>query len=387
MRNRERGFALAGAILALVVIASLITGAFFAARQELNVGRSSQTYQRAFDAAETGIGQTLARWVNSTMNSIAVGATAGPFSHSLAGGTGFDTTFVTRLNNQLYLIRSIGRDQTGASRRQVAALARMVFINLTMRSALTTKGSLTVGGSSYINGVNATPAGWGCSLATDSLPGILTRDSTQITFSGCNPTSNPPCIAGSPKIQPDATINDSTFFKFGDQDWNALIAMATKVYGTYGGPLIEVGPLTTIAPVGTATTCNTGAQDNWGEPGNPPPTFTVLGCRNYFPVTYVNGNLKITGGRGQGVLLVEGNLDVQGGFKFYGPVVVRGILTTQGTGGHFNGGVMAANVNLSASTVLGNAVITYSSCAVASALQGASTPRLLGRRSWAEITQ
>ena len=95
--------------------------------------------------------------------------------------------------------------------------------------------------------------------------------------------------------------------------------------------------------------------------------------------------LTINGVQGQGVLLVNGNLNVQGGFEFYGPVLVKGTLSTQGTGGHFQGGVIAANVNLDQNTVLGNAVINYSSCALAKALQNSAPAAPLRSRSWANL--
>src|SRR5207245_6912787 len=37
------------------------------------------------------------------------------------------------------------------------------------------------------------------------------------------------------------------------------------------------------------------------------------------------------------------DISVQGGFEWFGPVIALGHVTTQGTGGHFNGGVMAAD--------------------------------------------
>jgi hypothetical protein len=89
--------------------------------------------------------------------------------------------------------------------------------------------------------------------------------------------------------------------------------------------------------------------------------------------------------QGQGVLIVDGNLDVQGGFDFFGPVIVRGALGTKGTGGHFNGGVIAANVNLEQNDVLGDAVINFSSCALIKALQGSAPGFLLRERSWANL--
>ena len=48
---------------------------------------------------------------------------------------------------------------------------------------------------------------------------------------------------------------------------------------------------------------------------------------------------------------------------------------------------MAADVDLELNSILGNAVITYSSCAITRALQYNASGRLVNQRSWAEITQ
>ena len=375
-RHSQRGFALAGAVFGLVIIAVLVSGAFFVARQEMNVGRNNRTFASAFEAAEAGLNRTIAGWSTTAFNGLAANASA-TTTGTLANNATWSST-VTRLTNELFMIRVIGRDPTGTSARSVAALTRLQMISLDIRAGLTTQGDLKLGGSSFIDGVDAAPSSWGCPAASDTLAGVRTRDSTDISTSGC---SGYTCLRGDPKIQNDPSINDSTFFKFGDLDWDELTAMRTKYYPG------DTGPLNSVAPIGTATTCTiTGdnTNHNWGEPTRP---TTKGGCTGYFPIIYVEGNLKLTGGRGQGILLVEGNLEVQGGFEFFGPVIVRGALTTQGTGGHFNGGVLAANANLDLSSVLGDAVITYSSCAIARALQYNAPGRLLSSRSWAELIQ
>lgn len=377
---KERGFALAGAVFALVVIAVLVTGAFFVARQESSIGKNSATYERAFQAAEAGLGAAVANWQANiaTYNNLPVGDSQ-LVTGTLASNGGSYSGYIRRLSQELFMVRVTGTDPTGTSSRTLASMTRLQQIEMTFRAGLTTRSSLRIGGSSFIDGRDATIGGWGCpTTGLDTLAGVLTRDSTQIQTSGC---SNYSCIAGSPKIQQDATINDSTFFKFGDTDWNELVSMATK---TYSG---DWGPLNSVAPIGSSTTCTTSTSSsnhNWGEPLRPP---TVAGCTNYFPIIYVSGNLKLTGGRGQGILLVGGDLEVQGGFEFYGPVIVRGSLKTSGTGGHFNGGVMAANVDLELSTVLGDALITYSSCAIERALAMNAPGRLLPSRAWMEIVQ
>ena len=80
--------------------------------------------------------------------------------------------------------------------------------------------------------------------------------------------------------------------------------------------------------------------------------------------------------------MVEGDLTVTGGFEFYGVVIVRGVLATSGTGGHFSGAVMAANVDLNEVSVLGDALIQYSQCAKAKALTAAGTGAMLRSRGW-----
>ena len=372
----ERGFALAGAVFALVIIASLVAGGFFAARQELNIGRSSATYERAFSAAEAGMAQAVAVWNTGSLNGMAIGGSTTLPAGSLTGG-GTYTTTVTRLNNEMFFIRTTGTDPTGTAQRQLGSLTRLQLINMNFNAGLTTKGGLRIGGSSFIDGVDATVSGWGCPAVSDTVAGIYTRDSTSIQTTGCNSLS---CVRGAPKILQDPSINDSTFFKFGDLDWNELIAMATTVYNG------NVGPLTRLDPTVSGGVCNTGDLNNWGEPWRS--AGYVSECIGYFPIIYVNGNIKIdASGRGQGILLVEGDVEVQGGFSFYGPVIARGQLYTQGTGGHFNGGVMAANVDLQQSTVLGNAIITYSSCSISRALQGNASGRVLATRSWADLIQ
>ncbi len=368
----ERGMALAASIFALVVIAALVTGAFFAARLEMKSGENTESAQHAFSAASAGLAYTIANWQTGTWNQLATDSTA-PLSGTLPTGTGSWTGTIQRLNPQLFLIQITGKDQYGFATRTLGELARLRILQMNMKGAVTTQSGMKVGGSSFIDGVDTNPTGWDCPAVTDSMPGIATNDSASIQYSGCN---NYSCIAGSPKVQQDTTISDSTFLKFGDLTWSDLVAMANIVYPSSYGPASDFGP------VGTATTCTTSVQDNWGDPMVP---ATVPGCSSYFPVIYVDGDLQATGGYGQGILLVDGNLSVQGGWQFYGPVIVRGTVTTQGTGGHFNGGVMAANLNLSQDVVLGSAVVTYSSCILLKALQANSPGHLLTQRSWMDL--
>jgi hypothetical protein len=129
--------------------------------------------------------------------------------------------------------------------------------------------------------------------------------------------------------------------------------------------------------------CNEADFRNLGEPFKN--ATTPHPCENYYPIIYSPGDLTLNTGRGQGILLVQGDLSIQGGFEFYGPVIVRGTLKTAGQGGHFNGGVLAANVELDQNVVIGNAVISFSRCTILKALNGSATPTSAVERSWFEV--
>jgi len=64
-------------------------------------------------------------------------------------------------------------------------------------------------------------------------------------------------------------------------------------------------------------------------------------CGSYFPVIHITGNGAVINGRkGRGSCSWTGSLSVQGGFQFYGIVIIKGSLKTSGGGGtpaHFWG--------------------------------------------------
>ena len=376
-RFRTRpGFALAIALAAIVIIGAIITGMFFASTQEYRMSRNTALQARALTTTEFGMNSILTvgpgNW-DPAWNTAANGLVATNFYSTNDGG--IDTVRVTKTADAMFLLTSTGRvgPASGAqSRHRLGALVTLAIPQLNMLGALTTQGQVKVGGSSFLDGNDTAIPNWGCPPATTGVPGLAMPDTTKLTTAGCGGLS---CIAGSPKVVQDtAAASASTYFSFGPGlDWDALTGMASKTYS----PGANVNGL---GPSESGGVCNTADQDNWGDP-----LHSTTACQSYFPIIYARGDLKITGGEGQGILLVEGDLSVQGGAEFYGPVIVKGSLKTAGTGGHFNGGVMAANVDLEQSTLLGDAVVNFSSCALTKALAGAATPTFVARRSWSEL--
>ena len=380
--NPPRGFALPVAIFAIGVIGVLVTGGFFVGRQETRIGISSQKGAEAFYLAELGVGDVLDNWQAATYSSMAMGDSVLQ-TGSTAVGT-YDVN-ITRLSTWLYFvdsratISSGGPMLRGASRR-VGTLAKVRTLDIRPRAALTTVHSLRVGGSSEIIGEDEHPPEWGslCDPAdlTDK-PGVLIDDLANVTTNG-----NKYEISGTPAIDQDSTLTSASLLVLGNLTWEQLKSMANVTLSP-GASITQVDPDSLSA--GSDWVCNTANNRNWGDPMNPGGA-----CGGHFPIIYARGDVGIqSNDSGQGILLVEGDLKLAGGFNFYGPVVVRGELSTAGTGGHVHGGLIAANVNLDTSTVLGNATIQYSSCAVTRAVLNNSRLTFavpLSERSWVDLT-
>jgi hypothetical protein len=370
-RTATRGFALAVTVFALVLIAALIAGVFFAARQEMRLGENVQSAHRAFDAAEAGLHTAVAQWDPGRYDDLAPGRSA-EFAGRLPGGTGSFAGSVLRLNGRLFLIRSTGQDAGGLARRSLAGLVRLAPAPLAFGAALSVTGPLVVGGSSLVEGGDQRPAGWDCPPTGPAMPGVAIRDAGELSIPGCPDAS---CLHGDPPVRRVPALGDSATRAADGVAWGALAARATKVYEA------EDGPVTGPRPSGTATTCDTSARDNWGEAAVPP---VVAGCSHYYPVILARGGLRVTGGSGQGILLVSGDLQVEGGFAFYGPVVVRGNLTVRGGGGRLLGGVKASSAALLPSGG-GSAEVGFSGCVLSNALLSSAPAAFLAGRGWAQL--
>lgn len=373
--DSERGIALAVAIFALVVVGGLIAGSFFVATLEQRVGRNTLQQQVAFNVAETASQDVALNWSTSAYNNLSVGGTVQ--TNGTAADGGWYRRTVKRLGSMVFLVSAQGFSRDSSSRATVGYLLRLRPFFFNINAALKTQGSTKVGGSSMISGADSVPAGWtGCPATAADQPGIRMPDPTQLTTAGgCSGNA---CITGDPQVMKDTTINTQSLTTVGDLPFDSL-----KQYASFTLPS---GNYQQILPVLSADgSCNTTVHTNWGDP-----LVQTAPCGGYFPIIWAEGDLQLGSGYGQGVLIVNGNLTVNGGFEFYGPVLVKQTLSTAGTGGHFNGGVIAANTDLCqssscASSVMGNAVINYSSCALIRAMNNTANGSVLKQRSWVTL--
>ena len=126
-----------------------------------------------------------------------------------------------------------------------------------------------------------------------------------------------------------------------------------------GTTSLSPSPSTTGSPA----VCNRTLASNWGEP-----TATVPLCGSYSPIIYAPGDLSLNNGRGQGILLVEGDLHVAGNFTFAGIVITKGAFDASHGTNNIYGTVLSSNAALDDITMAGTPQVQFSTCAVSRAL-------------------
>jgi hypothetical protein len=375
----ERGMALAVAIFALVVVGALVAGAFFAGTQEQRVGENQRRVQTSFGIAEAGAQERVLVWDPATMNRIKQypESSVAIANQSAPGGTGRYSGTTYRLGPNIFLLDITGQDARsysgaiaggGGARQRIGLIARIAPVEFGIKASLTTQGGVSVGGNANIVGTDQNPGGWAsCDPPGPAQAGV--RDN-----GGTVGTSGSGSVTGVPPVVNDPSITSSSFTTFGGSTYAQLSARANI---TIAGGNINTAPSTVNG------LCNTNDPYNWGDGHNP-----AGPCGNYFPIIHSTGSIMINNTQGQGILLVDGDLTVNGAWDFYGIVIIQGDLKTAGGGSadaHFWGGVMAKNADLSTQNLSGHATLNFSSCSILAALQAQSPISPMRQRGWVQL--
>lgn len=385
--RNERGMALAVAIFALVVVGALVAGALFLGTQEQRVGENQYRLGQSFGIAEGVAPEYIRSWDKYTdsfnvlrffpQDTFKMGSRS-------YGARGSYTGYVWKLNRNVYLFDLAGSDTTtrsgslafrrrgGGARQRVGILARIRPLQIPAEASLTTQGNVTLAGTASIDGADAIPnTSWtSCDPPDTTKAGVHTSETATVSTEGAS------WVDGSPPVLQDTSVNSNTFTQFGDVTYDMLAARAN----------ITLGPGLTVQtkPVTTATgACDKSVQTNWGDGLN-----RAAACGNYFPIVHATGDLTLKNFQGQGVLLVDGNLLVEGLYEYFGVVIVKGSLQTAGGGtsaAHFWGAVMAQNVDLNVNEVSGSATLRYSKCAIIQALEWTGTGAQMRSRSFVTL--
>ncbi len=373
---RRRGSALLLALIAVTVLALLSTGAVLGSMQEYRAGRNTMVEQRAFAVAEFGLNREIANWDRSRNLPPPVGRAIGATDSSPVYVAQGDSArvYITRLSLNTFWVVAIGRASIGngqlESQRQTHLLVRLAYPSISPGGAIETAGNIDVKGSADITGVNTNPAGW---LQCANIPG---RDTFAIAYAP-NKTATiqkPQQVIGGTYKDP-AAADSNTYVRFGTESWNSLVSNAdiTIAGGTWGP-----------SPVGTATTCDYSTNSNWGEPLRD--ASQIAGCKDFFPIIYSSTSLSLSHGRGQGVLLVNGDVKLNGNFQWYGLIVARDDINKGNGTFDLWGSIMSRNSDISDdNSVTGNSSFKWSKCAVESALRGSAILTRAKQRSWVQL--
>jgi hypothetical protein len=371
MRSRA-GLALPMVLGAIVLVGTLIAGVMYLATQDYRVGANTLNETRAEATAEMGLNRLTQTWDLSKNTSMVTGDTLRKIYTDPNGASA--NVFVTRVGGPFFWAVSEGQTRGNAlqygSRRRFGSLLRLNTPNVNYLGAVTAAGNVKVSGSVNVNGNDVSPAGWlGCG-ALGNMPGSVTSPTATVQVNGAV------IVTGTPPTMTSAAAADTnTYFNYGGSTYTSLAQAAniTLPGGNYSG----------MAPLVAGGACQTANTMNWGDPVRHAP---AAACESYFPIIHVTGDLKVTGGSGQGVLLVDGDFTKAGNFSFDGLVIARGTIKSTGSSNTITGAEMAAAIDEGdAITLAGNTTIQYSSCAVMTALSATSYPLPVRRRAWVNL--
>ena len=169
----------------------------------------------------------------------------------------------------------------------------------------------------------------------------------------------------------DSTVSDSLLSSFGVWDFTTLRAAARQhLAGVVSAPIPVLDSVT--------GRCDPSVTTNLGEPLDPSSP-----CFRFFPIASVGPGSRIERGRGQGLLLADGDLELADGFDFYGVVIVAGRLTILGPGTRVTGLVLLRHSPSDTARLTGAGAVALSRCAIMRAA-GRSVPSSVSARGQLE---
>jgi len=369
-------------LMTMVVVSALIAGIIFVGTQEQRVADNTRNAEQAFGAAETGVYEVLRNWSPTVMsNHGLVGTDSFLVNDALSlqktgryGGT------VYRLTGDMYLIDVTGKDSLGLRANvggDVPARSRqglLVRVRSVSFPAPPGKAALTVGdsgiklnGASSVNGYDSIPPTWSGCPPKDSAMGILSSG----TIKTANGNKNG--VSGTPPTDSTPQLVDSNFTAFAGATYSQVASIATipLAAGSYSS-----------GPVVTNGVCDISIKLNWGDGDHTQP------CGAYYPIIHITGNASLSG-TGQGVLLIDGDLNLGGNFRWFGVLIVQGALKAAGGGGNKVDatvwGIALVRGGVDESQINGNMNFQYSKCGLTQALNGTSIVAMSRSRAWSQL--
>ncbi|HEV2670335.1 MAG TPA: pilus assembly PilX N-terminal domain-containing protein [Gemmatimonadales bacterium] len=378
MLSDEQGMALGMAIVVLVIVGAMVSGALFVATQDQRSAENHRRVQQAFGVTEEGVAEQVRNFQSTSWKSLAmypITNSTATISRTNIPGLGSYGGTVYRVTSSQWLLDVVGGDTLSrggrGARQRVGLLVRSIPSAPPLDATFATSGgSGGFRGGYKVSGVDVIPPGWtGCTTGS-AIPGFTTNDTS--SFTGKSSKN----ILGTPSWSQDTTLHKASMDTAGNSgiSYSQLAAMAsiTLPGGTYAP-----------APVISGGVCNTTISTNWGSPLAP-----TGACADYFPIVHITGDLHVNGSyQGQGVLLVDGDATLLD-FTFAGLVMIQGALAPLPDSTHhfyLYGGMQVKNQNNAWQDVW-DIIANYSSCAMSKAFaQVPSGVSALRSRSWTAL--
>jgi len=360
-KGNENGFILVVALVLLVTLSLVGTTAHIVTSTDIKIGGNFRESQEALQVAMAGAehGREILRWLNegstdteSFSDELAarVGGNAAldgygsddvPLIAASVGDFTYDVFLTNDLaegstiqadNNNRVRITSIVTDSTNAFNASARVETEVIFVSVDVISALYAKDDVQTNGNTYsIDGND------NCGAVAALQPVYnysVAGDVSSINFGGNHKNIEP-----DPPGAEEGPLNLPLISYINSLENVAVIILKQDQNNT------DFGSSTDYVAV-------------YSDTSNPP---NVQG-------------LKIQNGTGYGLLAVDGDLTLGGGFNWYGLILVNGTVTFNGGGGPNSINIYGAVLAQETVEFNGNTDIAYDSCEVANALLSTGLP-------------
>lgn len=367
--REHRAFALI-TVLYCVVVTGLLAAAVLAATRRLAPASDRvEMDAKLVAAAETAVYGELADWDAGARARQRVGTTVTRAVVATASIRDV-AIYVTRLSARVYSLVGEAVARQGAIARRVNLLVRVPLPSPSLRGALVSAGSVLLGQDVRVI-ADSTDCG------SEQPAAVLLAPGHALLATDVGTAIPPPAV-----IESAVAADSLTYARIAGESWEDLIARAD----------VKLAPDARITPspeVSDGVCVESFA--NWGAPGPAQPPHP---CERRTVLVHAAGDLTIDGGRGQGILLVNGRLRFAGPFVFSGQIVAHGGIESLSDGVELSGIVMSAAREQDGDASHGDdtpvslrhrVTLRASGCDAQHGVASWLQPRVVRERAWAEL--
>lgn len=356
LRAARRGAALAMALFALVTMAAIADAVLAPALASRRAAWRLAAYHAAGAEAERAIGSIAGTWTPVMWRALPVGHESVTVRQVAVRGVGAAGITVEsrmrRLSTGVFRVAAQAQaplgDAPAASHRSL--LLELVRDSLQRAAALTAGGDIRLDEETKLVVTNACapPDETAASTLLAAPSSVVTRDGLGTVEGSRDTLASAPATYAAPAGIPVSAL------------------MAAAAIRLPHGTAIAPGPRE------SGGQCSD-APDNWGGGDS-------SACAAHKPVVVAEGDLLVRGGMGQGALVVNGRLTIEGPFQYQGLIVAAGGVETTGGPVTLDGALFTSSS--ASATLHGSTTVSASACALTGAADAAARIAVVPVRGW-----